>query len=82
MRSLCFQKLFYARHRTLREEHRTQYYCGNLLAVWVVFAILSLKRRPFSPCPWRQEPYRLVYFVVTDQMRTTIAALRAVLKEG
>ncbi|CBJ48670.1 hypothetical protein Esi_0046_0035 [Ectocarpus siliculosus] len=29
-----------------------------------------------------EEPYRLVYFVVTDQMRTTIAALRAVLKEG
>lgn len=29
-----------------------------------------------------QEPYRLIYFVVTDQMRTTIAVLRAVLKEG
>ncbi|CAM9142941.1 unnamed protein product [Ectocarpus sp. 13 AM-2016] len=32
--------------------------------------------------PRMEEPYRLVYFVVTDQMRTTIAALRAVLKEG
>lgn len=29
-----------------------------------------------------QEPYRLIYFVLTDQMRTTIAVLRAVLKEG
>ncbi|CAM9609164.1 unnamed protein product [Ectocarpus sp. 4 AP-2014] len=32
--------------------------------------------------PRMEEPYRLVYFVVTDQMRTTVAALRAVLKEG
>jgi len=35
--------------------------------------------------PWAlclQEPYRLIYFVVADQMRTTIAVLRAILKEG
>eukprot|EP00903_Cladosiphon_okamuranus_P007930 g7655.t1 len=32
--------------------------------------------------PSIEEPYRLIYFVVTDQMRTTIAVLRAVLKEG
>ncbi|CAM9510357.1 unnamed protein product, partial [Scytosiphon promiscuus] len=32
--------------------------------------------------PRMEEPYRVIYFVVTDQTRTTIATLRAVLKEG
>lgn len=48
------------------------------LLLYPIFAPLS---RGLTLC-LAQEPYRLIYFVVTDQMRTTIAVLRAILKEG